>query len=432
MGLDDNAGYTIDPSEREQMGWISPSAVSSNTQINLHDYVNTGEMIKINLGNSNYLYVANHQFTNLFDKANGNYDSPGIYITKKTNSGYGSENGHIRQLSAKGNYDWQYMGKFQNPWGGDPNSKISAWKIESENPMGIGFLDQINVPNTNKWEFQHIYYNDDGNLVNDGSIHRCWGLYDDVFDETQEKNMLSKYTNPSIMAYGGTYDHYAIEVASENNGTYTINVYTTSQSIIDDLPPFRPMNIELTVTSRNHPQISWDANTEPDKDGYYVYRNENGGSWQQIAYTVRPYYTDNEVNTANQHDDIGYCVKAKDTSNKLSSYSHDVHVQGLMPKLGSELPALAASVPDKFRLLQNHPNPFNPTTTIAYDLPEAGFVKLTVFNVRGQLVKTLVNDYFEAGSYKTRFSGRNLPSGIYLYKISVNGSNQIKRMLLIK
>ncbi len=93
--------------------------------------------------------------------------------------------------------------------------------------------------------------------------------------------------------------------------------------------------------------------------------------------------------------------------------------------------------PEKFALLQNYPNPFNPTTVIQYDLTNKGTVNLSVYNVLGQVVATVVNQVQEAGSYKVNFNGSSLSSGAYFYRINVvteNGKNfnQVLRMMLLK
>lgn len=83
-------------------------------------------------------------------------------------------------------------------------------------------------------------------------------------------------------------------------------------------------------------------------------------------------------------------------------------------------------------LSQNYPNPFNPSTVISYSIPQAGFVKMKIFNLLGQEVKTLVNTQQNAGNYKIIFNADNLPSGIYLYQIQSGSYNLTKKMMLIK
>jgi hypothetical protein len=90
------------------------------------------------------------------------------------------------------------------------------------------------------------------------------------------------------------------------------------------------------------------------------------------------------------------------------------------------------STPSVYELAQNYPNPFNPSTAIKFNIPEAGNVKLVVYNLLGQEVNTLVNEFKSAGSYTINFDATNLTSGVYLYKIEANGFVQTRKMMLIK
>jgi parallel beta-helix repeat protein len=85
-----------------------------------------------------------------------------------------------------------------------------------------------------------------------------------------------------------------------------------------------------------------------------------------------------------------------------------------------------------FQLFQNYPNPFNPTTKIKYHLASPGFVSLKLFNVLGNEVETLIDDYKPAGTYEAVFNAKESPSGIYFYKITAGGFVKTKKMLLIK
>lgn len=87
---------------------------------------------------------------------------------------------------------------------------------------------------------------------------------------------------------------------------------------------------------------------------------------------------------------------------------------------------------DDYKLFQNFPNPFNPATIISYKLDREGFVSLSVFNLVGQEVATLVREYQESGTYSKQFDASNLAAGVYLYKLQVNGFTSVKRMTLIK
>jgi hypothetical protein len=81
---------------------------------------------------------------------------------------------------------------------------------------------------------------------------------------------------------------------------------------------------------------------------------------------------------------------------------------------------------------QNHPNPFNPTTSIPLQLDASGLVRLTVYDLRGRLVKTLVDRTMEAGAYAIGFDGRGLPSGAYHYRLETGGVTVTRKMTLLK
>jgi len=117
--------------------------------------------------------------------------------------------------------------------------------------------------------------------------------------------------------------------------------------------------------------------------------------------------------------DYNFCIKAI-TISLNSSGSNEIEVPTFVTSLGN-----------------NYPNPFNPQTTISFSLQENNFVKLEIFNIRGQLVKTLISDNYDAGVHSAIWNGidnRNNPvgSGIYLYKLETETYSSTKKMILLK
>ena len=88
--------------------------------------------------------------------------------------------------------------------------------------------------------------------------------------------------------------------------------------------------------------------------------------------------------------------------------------------------------PVTFELHQNHPNPFNPTTNISFDLPESGHVSLRVYDLLGRQVAVLANGDFQAGSHTLPFDARDLSSGTYLYRLVTDSFQKSRTMQLIK
>ncbi|MDO8549941.1 MAG: family 10 glycosylhydrolase [Ignavibacteria bacterium] len=89
-------------------------------------------------------------------------------------------------------------------------------------------------------------------------------------------------------------------------------------------------------------------------------------------------------------------------------------------------------IPQRYGLEQNYPNPFNPTTTIKFSLPHAGYAKLKVYNLLGQEIAVLLNDYRNAGYHEIFFDASQLASGIYIYRLITDNFTSSKKMILLR
>jgi len=89
-------------------------------------------------------------------------------------------------------------------------------------------------------------------------------------------------------------------------------------------------------------------------------------------------------------------------------------------------------VPDQFYLAQNYPNPFNPSTTFKFSLSEAGEVDLSVYNVLGQKVSTVVSGTLDAGQHEVTWDGEQFSSGVYFYRLTTPTNTETKKMMLLK
>jgi hypothetical protein len=121
-------------------------------------------------------------------------------------------------------------------------------------------------------------------------------------------------------------------------------------------------------------------------------------------------------------------------------------VNGIAIKFTTETPTVVSidgdeenplTIPEAYTLKQNYPNPFNPLTHIIYEIPEAAYVKLSIYNINGSLVRTLQDGNQPAGRYRLLWDGNNsygnkVSSGVYFYKIQANDFIQVKKMILLK
>ncbi len=97
------------------------------------------------------------------------------------------------------------------------------------------------------------------------------------------------------------------------------------------------------------------------------------------------------------------------------------------------------TLPTEFNLSQNYPNPFNPSTTIKYTIPsvtlsgvEGSKVQLKIFDILGNEITTLVDEYKPAGNYEVDFNASGLASGMYLYKLQTGSFVETKKMILMR
>jgi hypothetical protein len=129
------------------------------------------------------------------------------------------------------------------------------------------------------------------------------------------------------------------------------------------------------------------------------------------------------------------------TIDKLNGYLYfSFSFYKLVPRYNSDFEGyqgpnsveIVPGIPEEYSLSQNYPNPFNPSTTILYSIPRSGNVVLKIYNLLGQEVQTLVNQYQPVGNYRVTFDAGSLTSGVYFYSIRSDNFIQVKKMLLVK
>ena len=134
-----------------------------------------------------------------------------------------------------------------------------------------------------------------------------------------------------------------------------------------------------------------------------------------------------------------------DSGNALTVDSYgNVYVTGGSDNLGNTdfvtikysstigIEPISTEIPGRFLLEQNYPNPFNPATKIKFNLPENGYVNLTIFDNSGRLIKNVVNENLSPGIYEVDFNASGLASGTYFYRLTANNFTETKKMILIK
>ena len=111
----------------------------------------------------------------------------------------------------------------------------------------------------------------------------------------------------------------------------------------------------------------------------------------------------------------------------------DVYVDNVsLKEIVTSFDPLSNGVPDKFQLGNNFPNPFNPITAISYRLSAISDVELSVYNLLGEKVVTLVSERKQAGKYEVRWNASNQASGVYFYRIDAGEFQDVKKMILLR
>ncbi len=192
---------------------------------------------------------------------------------------------------------------------------------------------------------------------------------------------------------------------------------------IDNLPPPRPD--ALLVDAPEYRYIVWLNGPIPDLASVCVFRGTEAGFTpdEPIACPENEFFTESHLAW------YFYRLQFSDIHGNLSEFSDELH--GRFPTV------VPVDVPMALRLYPCRPNPFNPRTTIKYDLPESGSVNLSVFDVAGRLVRTLVDGSMSQGSHEAAWDGRNssgrdVSSGSYLARLRFKGTVQTVRMGLVR
>ena len=239
------------------------------------------------------------------------------------------------------------------------------------------------------------------------------------------------------------------------NGTNDGGILDSYQDITFLNDPDQTLNVHLAsfraVAGNGKVALQWVTESELDNLGFILQRAaEENGDYQEIAN-----YRDNEalkgagttsrktVYVFNDHSVFNgqtYWYKLIDVDMNGVCKEHPVISATPRVNAGDLGMATNGSLPSKYALHQNFPNPFNPGTTIRFEIPdekEAVNIRLSIYNLAGQKVIDLVKSSLGSGTYEVRWNGRNnfgqpLPSGVYFYVISSENFSASRKLMLMK
>ncbi len=244
---------------------------------------------------------------------------------------------------------------------------------------------------------------------NKNILQACMGMDSPPSDFTV--TLTYNYGSP-VPAYGGTIN---FDVFLQNN-----EVNPVSFDLWIEIPP------QVTPPGVPNRSLTFPAGfsiTRPDMDWPIP------ANWPAGNYSMVWNVGDLSTQTAWATDSFPFVKSADDDGSGYALWE----IEGdPLDQLFDDLDLGGTVTAAEFALLGCYPNPFNPSTTISYTLPEAGKVLLSVYDVNGRLVSSLVDGYRETGTHEATFDASNLPSGIYIYRLTAGEFNATGKMVLTK
>jgi len=341
------------------------------------------------------------------------------YSVQQTNdsgyiiTGYGEGGAALIKTDSSGNFLWG------NAFGG---ADIPAYgrSVQQTNEGGYiitGWIDSYGTGDNDVWL---IKTDSSGNILWDKKFGRGYHDYGRSVRQTNDGGyivtgetrpygatnsdvwLIKTYANGDTLwtkTYGGSTDDRGWSVRQTFGGGYIITGYTTSGAGGGD---------------------AWLIKT--DSSGNKLWDKTFGGSSYDYGRSVR------------QTSDGGYIVAGETSS--YGAGGKDVYLIRLSFEVGVDDYPLQTLL-KKYYLYQNYPNPFNPETTILFSSPKAGRINISIYNIKGQKITTLVSENLRIGLHKVIWNGKDendnlVSSGIYFYKIETDNFSEIKKCILLK
>ncbi|MBD3373807.1 T9SS type A sorting domain-containing protein [candidate division KSB1 bacterium] len=262
--------------------------------------------------------------------------------------------------------------------------------------------------NPNEGKFSKTFTHD---LLTTGSI-----VYMRAWNEPQVSSVDLPYGNSPLYQMLSDFDDHDF-------GTW----HLVPRDIVPiELASFNASGIEGAI------ELNWITESETDNAGFNIHRSMQVNGER---HRVNQQLIQGAVNSQVRNE---YSWLDKDVKENIVYFYwlEDISTDGVST-LHGPVEANSFAAPATYTLNQNYPNPFNPTTTIQYSLKDQGTVRLQIFNIRGQMIRELVNEIQFTGEYSVVWDGRDaqgapVPSGTYLYTLEINGYKETRKMVLMK
>jgi M6 family metalloprotease-like protein len=428
--------------ERVQLGWIAFHDIQGSQTASLRDFGTYGDAYRIPIGNGEYFILENHQL-------GSPYDLPaldatrGLYVLRQFPYQFTPYEGNLSVETARGRFNWTNPSWTHYPTNG---AWIPVFKQEQSNRTG-GANERTPLyavdPNTGRGDYHLVQAKINPATGQTVFIGFCiCGFYrgsaGDQFDATNCA-VFSPWSNPSACTRSGSLTNISFEVLPSSSSTIDVQFFIGNPL---NASPSKPQDLRVGL-SGSHPFLTWAQMQEPDvQSGGFIHierRLKPIGStwsaWSEIGTIAgnETSFVDYGIHQGCQGtcpDSVQYRIRARDNTGKYSVYSDIASKTYYYFKEGVD--QTIAGRPLAYKVHEVHPNPFNPTTTIRYDLPGDSHVSLVIYDVLGRKVAEVINEVQGAGFKSVTWDASAVASGVYLARftaIDENGSVKLSKTI---
>ena len=414
--MNPNGNSFLCAEEREFLNWATPTNVTNSETFIMTDYGTTGQSLKFQKGGYNYFleyrrrinYHLSNDWTiwpyyNFQPKWAMSRDS-GLFIYRE------SYRYDETPIPANGKWDYQKSSAYPGYYLVDDNNNgllLPVFFYDKPNRgNGETIFDLVNKPAVNYLTgLPYSTTKNHGSMG--GDTNSCFDIgYNQVF---------SPWSNPAVNISNPS-DSFAVEIfgkTTDGNMIVKIDFENLTQTYPSKPQCLRIYKQFISGSEAFNPKLIWYKNGEPDMMKYRVFRAQvltpgvDPTSYSYIGQTTDTSFVDNDIMLYRRGKGGGFCayifrkysyrVTALDNTTKESVKSERDSVWGYAdPCAPAYMPngeEINNHAPLKYGLYQNYPNPFNPVTNIRFTIPENSFVELKVYNILGQEIKSLINDF---------------------------------------
>lgn len=424
----------INSYERERLGWAVVPEIVPDVDVVLPDYLSSGVALKYHPANGDpfeYFYFENHQLNSVFDDVTANASDRGLWVLHQ--DGPYMEMDNLKVTPSDGIWNWE-----------NPGSTMACFSQQlpeftrGEPRVVTGQSHRDQIPTLTSAANWMSVLRDEYGVLQCGNFFSGHGF---IGAFTPEVNpVFSQFSNPGTFTWNNQTTPFSFVITGETGGVLTARWNSNPA----DGPPakrYLGRNPALQRACQGSLTLAWGPQwpegqpLEPNVNWSELDRKVGyAGSWETIYHGSQTLATDSSL----LYDSLGtvpvfFRARVRNTQGVFSAWSNILYAKTI-----SSTPVAGEHPLDRrYKLNENYPNPFNPSTTITFSIPRKEFVSLEVFDLIGRLVATLVKEEMQAGNYTVEWDGRDkyheaVAGGIYFCRMQAGPFSALKKMVLMK